>query len=203
MTNTVFSRILVVNELESKAMTCLDTWFSTYLRQLELDNALESDSIRTPDRKYFTNRNNFDAIPGEELPKVVVVSPGLLSRPVRDNRGQYRAVWRLGVGVACAAETEEEAKFHCDIYGAAVRAIMLHQGGKALEAKIEWLDESYVDLPIPDQIQMYRAAAVWFSVDVENVVTKRGGPLVPNEAPYAYGKANTVTVTLVKEPIDG
>jgi hypothetical protein len=75
---------------------------------------------------------------------------------------------------------------------------MLQQAGKDTGYKITWLDENFVDLPISDQIKQYRAAELYFAVDVENVVTKRGGPTLPDEDPYSYGQAETVDIDLVK-----
>lgn len=198
----VFGNIFIPQqELEAPTVALLQTWFPTFLRQIEIQLNLELDSIKVPLKRNYTSRNKFDALAGEDTPKVVVVSPGIIGTPLMSGNRQIRATWRIGIGVACVAPDEETAKLHGDIYGAAVREIMLKKGGGALGGHVHWLDEQYTDLPISNQLQQYRAAAIWFSADIENVATKRGGPDVPDSDPYAYHTADTVDVELKKEPI--
>lgn len=197
---SVFGRILSAHEIEESTIDLLKKWFPTYLHELEKQLVIEYNSLIAP--KTYDNRNKFDALPGEELPKVVVISPGLHGDPTQRGDGRIDAVWRVGVGVAIAAKTEEEANKRTKVYGAIARAIMLQQGGE-LNARVTLLDEQYVDLPISDQIQQYRAASVFFAVDVENIMNKRKGPATPDEEPYSYGKAQTVDVSIVKEEING
>lgn len=198
----VFDNIFIPQQqLEAPTVALLQKWFSTFLRQIETQLNLTQDSIKVPLAKNYTSRNKFDALAGEDTPKVVVVSPGIIGSPMMSGNRQIRATWRLGIGVACVATTEELAKLHGDIYGAAVREIMLKKGGGALGGHIHWLDEQYTDLPISQQLQQYRAAAIWFSVDIENVATKRGGPDIPDADPYEYHTADVVDIELDKEPI--
>lgn len=198
----VFSDIFIPQQqLEAPTVALLQTWFPTFLKRIEIQLSLEIGSIKPPAAKNYTSRNKFDALAGEDTPKVVVVSPGIIGTPLMSGNRQIRATWRLGIGVACVATTEETAKLHGDIYGAAVREIMLKKGGGALGGHIHWLDEQYTDLPISEQLNQFRAAAIWFSVDIENVATKRGGPDVPDADPYAYHTADTIDIDLNKEPI--
>lgn len=199
----VFNQIFIANDIERLTETLLQKWFPTFLKETELQHAIPVGTVLAPDPKNYTRRNEYSDIPGEELPKVVIISPGLIGTPMMSGNGQFRAIWRLGIAVATAAETEEIAKLHCDVYGAAAREIMLKRGGKELGAKVNWLDEQYPSLPLGNALQRYRAAALWFGIDKENVATKRGGPEIPDQDPYTYHTANTVIVTKVKEPVDG
>lgn len=196
----VFHKIFVAQNLEEGAKLVLQQYFGTFLREVESQQGLPVGEIKVPPNENYTSRNAYDDIPGEELPKIVIISPGLIGTPKMSGNGQYRAIWRLGIAVATAAQTEEEAKFHCDIYGAVIRDIMLKRGGKALKARVEWIDEVYSGLPLGNAVRRYRAASIWFSVDKENVATKNGGPAAPDQDPYSYPIASTVRVNLVKEP---
>lgn len=200
----VFHKIFVVQrEIEQPTRELLQLWFPTFLKQIESQLSLPVGQIEAPKPENYTSRNAYEELPGSELPKVVVISPGLIGTPLMSGNGQFRATWRLGIAVATTATDEETAKLHCDIYGAVVREIMLKRGGKALGAKVNWVDEQYADLPLGDVVQRYRAASQWFAVDVENVATKRGGPDTPNQEPYDYHTAQTVNVTKTKEPVNG
>lgn len=197
---SVFGNIFVPqSRLEAPTVALLQLWFPTFIKKIETDLELEIGSIEIPLERNYTSRNKFDALAGEDTPRVVVVSPGLIGTPLMSGNGQIRATWRLGIGVATVATDEETAKLQGDIYGAAVREIMLKYGGGALHGHIHWLDEQYTDLPISEQLNQYRAAAIWFAVDIENVATKRGGPTVPDADPYTNHIVDTVDIDLQKE----
>jgi hypothetical protein len=197
----VFKDILVAAELEEATIHQLIKWLPTYIREVE--RQLEMPVGEIPYPKYYTNRNSFDMVAGEDFPKVVVVSPGLAEAPLAKGDGQYMAGWRLGVGVGLAATTEVEANMLAKIYGAAVRAIMVHkQSLGGLAQVIRWVDETYEDLPIVSQNQLFKAAGVYFVVECENVVTKWAGPDAPDEEPYAYGRAEKIFIDIVKRSLD-
>lgn len=195
--SNVFGSILVPSTLEDATATMLQTWFPTYLREIESQLGLAPDSLIPP--KKYTNRNKFDSLRGEDLPRCVVMSPGLASSPNKDGSGMYRASWRIGVGVAIAADTDEIANDQVKIYGAAVRAIVLQKGGKNGLGDVNWVDENYDDIPISDQLQQYRAASIWFTADINNVVTRKPGPEIADADPYSYGIVESVDVLVTKE----
>lgn len=195
----VFKNLFVASTIEQNLLTVLNTWFPTYLHEIERQLGLAPDSIPAP--VHYSNRNSFDATPGEQLPRVVVIAPGLVGSPLQTGGGQYRATWRVGVGVATSAATEVRANLLSKIYGAAVRGIVLQNAGTL--GIVEWVDESYEDIPIEGQIQQYRATAVWFTIDIENVVTKWGGPEVPDLPPteYSYGQVQDVIIEIDYEEV--
>lgn len=196
--NPLFGKIFVPQVLEQAAKATLIEWFPTHLKEVESQLSIKVGSTTVPKESNYKNRNKFDALTINDIPLVTIISPGIVGTPQKDGRGKYKATWRLGIGVATAAETEEQAKLLGDMYGAVVRDIMLKRGGQ-VGGRVRWLDEQYVDLPIADQLHQYRAAALYFSVDIENVVTGRGGPTVPDAEPYIVHTAETVDITLVKE----
>ena len=180
---TVFGPIFVASTLEEAVIDLLKEWFPTYLRNMETILELPVGKLVGP--RVYTNRNSFDAIPGDDMPLCVVISPGLQEEPETYERGRYTACWSLGVGIAIAAETEVLANKLAKIYGACARAILLHnQDINGLATRVDWLDENYDDLPIEDQLMQYRAAGIYFSVDVEDAVHKYIGPAEPDQDPY-------------------
>jgi hypothetical protein len=197
----VFKDILVASSIEEAVINQLVKWLPTYVREIERQLELPIGQIPYP--RHYSNRNSFDIIPGEDFPKVIVISPGLAEQPIAKGDGQYIAAWRLGVGVGLAADTEAEANMLAKIYGAAVRAIMVHkQSLGGISQVTRWIEEQYDDLPIPSQNQLYKAAAVYFMLECENVVTKWAGPEIPDDEPYVYGRVEKVIVEIIKEPLD-
>lgn len=180
-------------------MVLLQKWYPDFLNEIEDQLGLDIGSIKVPDPRNYVTRNTFDDTLGQDVPRIVVISPGIVGTPIQYGYGQIRATWRIGVGIATADKDEAIARMNAEIYGAAAREIMLKYGGEALGGKVHWLDEQYVPMPIQDQIAQYVAASLWFTVDLENVANRRGGPTEPNQAPYSYGTADIVDITLTKE----
>jgi len=200
----VFKQIINPAHIELATTQMLKTWFPTYIREVEKQLGLPVGVIKAP--LNYTNRNSFDALPGELIPKCVVISPGLAEVPTMDGEGWYTADWQLGVGVATAGPTEDNAVDHVKIYGAAARVCVMQQLAANVDfiGNVRWVGETYDDLPITDQIQQYRAAQVFFVVSCDGVMNSRSGPDVPDHEPYEYGKAQHVItqVDLIKEDID-
>lgn len=192
-----FGPIFTAPRLEQQTTALLQLWFPNYLRELELQYDLELGTLVEP--VTYTTRNTFDALPGEELPKCVVISPGIIGQPMKRGGGSYDAVWRLGVGVAIAVAIELDAQLFAGLYAAAARNIVLNQ----LPYQTTWLDEDYNDLPIRDKIQQYKSGACSFAVQVNNVSSTRG-PTVPDLAPdkYNYGEVGNVIIGVNKVPFD-
>lgn len=188
----VFGRLYSSGSLVDDVKTMLQKWFTTYLREVERQKFLPVGGLSVPTN--YTSRNKYEAIPGEELPKCVVIVPGLIGTPQKAGTKQYRATWRLGVGVACAAQTEADADDAAKAYGAAVRGMVIQKQGEFGGTNTIWLDEAYDDLPIRDQIKQSRAVAMWFSVDIENIVTRKLGPEQPDDEPYSYHTVDTVEI---------
>lgn len=198
---SVFNTLLTASQLEQATIDTLVKWLPTWLREVERQLGVEVTS--TPVPEHFSNRNSFDVLPGEKFPKIVAISPGLADTPLSDGNGRYRAVWRMGVGAAIAAETEPQANQWAKVYGAAIRGIMLgYPSLGGIAEAVRWIDELYEDLPIPNQNQLFKTAGVYFTIDCNDVVTRWSGPDNPNEEPYAYGIVEKVIIDLEKVPIE-
>lgn len=199
-----FRRILIASDIELAVRDLLKKWFPTYMREIERQIGWDREPLSAP--VHYTNRTSFDIQPGEALPKAVVISPGVVSAPTHPEGGQaaYWATWQMAVGIATSSNSEELADYKCKMYGAAVRAIMVqHQTLERDDVMgVRWVDESYDDLDIPDQLMSYRGAAILFAIDVEDVVTRWAGPANPDESAQEDHIAETVDVRINKIPVD-
>jgi hypothetical protein len=180
-------------------MTLLKKWFPTYLREIERIEGWEREPLVEP--RNYTTRNSFDDLVGEEMPKCVVLSPGLFQVPTHpESNGYYNAVWQLGVGVACAAPNEELADQMVKMYGAAARAILLqHQDLEREEEDVigvQWLDENYEDLPIEDQLMLYKYAAIYCGVEAEKVTSRFMRPPFVDESAQILDQIEEVILEL-------
>lgn len=202
MTGSVFGEIVVASQIEDAFIAALKKWFPSYLSEIERNLSLQPHLLVAP--RNYTNRNSFDAEKAEEIPKVVVISPGLAGQPQFVGRSRtYTAPWRVGVGVMTAAKTEDLANTMVKSYAAAARGIILKSGAFTNVdlgiRDVSWTNESYDDILIPDPVQLYKAAAIEFQVIIESVVAKGVGPAVPTVEAETYPQVETVDVELTKE----
>jgi hypothetical protein len=194
----VFGRMLSAGQIEDQVRASLKRWFPTYLREIERQLGLPKSTF--PEPQNYSDRNSFDMEAAEELPKVVVIAPGLTGAPRRKGDGTHEAPWRIGIGIAVGARTEDRANDLVKGYAAAIRGIMLQNSelGNLGGIEMVWADESYDDLPVPNVNQLVKAASLYFDVTFADVVTRGHGPVVPDQDAYNYGEAQTVEVTIEK-----
>lgn len=202
--SALFGPIVSASEVEDAVEKSLRYWFPTYLAEMERRLKLRKAILAVP--QNYTSRNSFDAVEGERTPKIVVIAPGLETEPMK-NSTSYRATWRLGIGIATGAKTEKDCNRHIKAYAAAARAIMIHKpqticdNGVPYLDEIVWLSEAYEDLDIPNQHRLYKAATLWFAMDINAVTARRGGPPDPNLAPNDFGDVEDVIIELDKDPL--
>jgi hypothetical protein len=179
--------------VEDQAELLIKSWIGEYLDywKPKLASDYQRSMMKIP--VNYTTRNRFESVKAEEVPKIVVLSTGLAGEPQRDG-ANISATWRLGVGIAVAAKTEEDANDLVKVYGAIIRDIFMHHPGilgVALDTR--WIDEQYIDIPIDDAIMQFKAANEWFEVTIPIVVQKWMGPkAVPEEDVRGY--ANTIDI---------
>jgi hypothetical protein len=205
--NAVFGDIFVASQLEEAVIYLLKEWYPTYLREVERQMGIPVGKLVPP--RVYTNRNDFETIEGDNMPLVVVMSPGLTDEPYTREAGKYTARWNLGVGIAIAAQTETIANLQSRVYAAAARAILMqNQDINGTSIRVDWLDETYDDLPaIENQLQQYRAAGVYFAIEVEYVIDRYLGPaapylgVVPDDDPYnSLGQVQDVIIDIGRMP---
>jgi hypothetical protein len=187
--------MLSAAQIEDAVMATLRYWFPTYLAEEERQVGMRQNMLPAP--QNYINRNSFDVLEGEQLPKVVVISEGLAQAPVKTGAGVYRGLWRLGVGVATGAKDEETSNRMVKAYGAAVRGILCQNqelDSSISVCEITWVDERYDDLPLSNQLMLFKAAAISFLIDVQDIVNRRGGPDTPILVPPPVYNANTVII---------
>jgi hypothetical protein len=198
--SSVFHRMLSPAQLERAALATLREWMPEYLAEMERQLNYPPGTLPIPTN--YSNRNSFDAQAGEVTPKVIAISPGLQGEPMMLAGTQYRAVWQLGIGVTMDHTDEEIANDWCKAYGTTVRKLLSDKqslGGFPGVAQVAWIGETYEDLPFGNATQLYKAAGVYFLVDVENVITARTGPKTHGDV--VYGQVEEVDIDIIKVPV--
>src|SRR3954469_11008205 len=87
--------IVTAHDVEQAALATLRKWASTYLGEAEDQHELTRGTLARP--RSYTATNSFDKWPEDQLPCVLLVSPGLAQPPNVEGNGRHRAQWALGV----------------------------------------------------------------------------------------------------------
>jgi len=173
--SSLYGPMFLPSTLTTAAEELLKEFFPMYLAEMELREGYLPGTLKVP--KNYGQRNQYTGNPGEELPKVVVITPGIIGTPAKTGGNAFRATWRLGIGTLIAAETEEESFHLAGIYGTCVMAIVEHhQSIKGVSTDTNLLDYSLDDIPIEGQLQKFRAANLFFACEIDNMVVKYIGP---------------------------
>lgn len=178
---SIFGAIKLANNVEDAAVNTLEMWFKTYLRELELQQAVTQDAYPVP-RQYIT-AERLDLASADQLPAIVVVSPGLSgTRPRQEGDGSFRVFLSLAVGCFVAGKDRQSTKDLVRTYTAIARTIMLqHQALGGFADGTTWIDESYDDNFRFEDTDTIGAGQVIFEIEVAGVVNRYGGPALYQE----------------------
>jgi hypothetical protein len=169
-----FGPIVAGGDVEGWLLDELQTWFSTYLAEVERRHGYSGHDLPRP-RSYAIGPS-FDKWPEDQLPGILVSSRGVPAPPLKDGEGNYRARWLIEPGVVCSARTQAETHALAMLYGAALRWLVAQRpslGGNA-EAS-DWIGESYDDLGYDDTRSLY-AVRESFLIEVVDVMLTDAGP---------------------------
>lgn len=206
----IFGSILIADDLEEAVITTLQDWFPVYLREVAVFQGQNIPDGQLPGPRSFLTSSTVDRESADQLPSIVVVSPGLSGKPPKqEGDGSFRCPFSIGVGIFVSASDRRTTNRLVRLYTAIVRTIMIQKqamGGFA--DGTTWLDESYdPDFKFTDQ-QTVGAGQCVFEVEVAGVVSRYGGPAVfggPPPAPDPVHQPGSVwpevlTVTPNVEP---
>lgn len=199
---TIFGNYVTGDDVEQWTLETVQLWFDTYLKEFELHKGEAIGSIPRPNSYLIAEDVEREGT--DQLPTVVVVSPGLNGdQPLADGEGNYRAWWRIGVGIFASAATRTDTKRLVRQYGLILRMIMLQKQSLGKRADgVKWVDESYDDnFDFVDE-QTISAGVVEFDVEVANVVNRWAGPVGlpdPDQPGSTWPTADEVVVEVKKE----
>jgi hypothetical protein len=168
-------------DVELATLALLKRWAGTYLAEAERQRNRAPGSL--PRIRGWTTASDFEKWPEDQLPCVLLVSPGLAEVPRPDGAGAYRAKFSLGVAVIVSTARMDDTAELAKLYTAALRACILqHQSLEGFASGIDWLDETYDDLESIDTRSLGAGQAI-FSVQVDGFARRWNGPTTPDDPP--------------------
>lgn len=184
MSESVFGRIVLPQHVRDAVAETIKAFAKDYLAEIERAEELPTKAL-VPPRSYVTRDDDrLEKWPEDQLPAVIIMSPGTAARPRVDGEGEYAARWAVNVAVVASARDEIATSDLAGYYAGAIRALLVHKGTlQGFANSTTWKGERYGDLPA-DAERTLATAIENFEVQVENVVTRGGGPSAPSEEPY-------------------
>jgi hypothetical protein len=156
--------IMTGRDVELAMLTFLRRWGGTYLAECERQRGYGPGAL--PRVRAYTTAADFEKWPEDQLPCLLLVSPGLAEAPLADGAGSYRVKFSVGLAVIVSAATMDETAALSKLYVAAMRAAILqHQSLEGFASGVEWLDETYDDLPSVDTRSLGAGQCI-FAVEV-------------------------------------
>jgi hypothetical protein len=187
MTFDIFGDVIDVGTIERAFVATLKAWLPSHLARQEARLGMETATLPFP--RSWPTVSDFDIEVEEQLPAVIVISPGSDANPTRDQTGAYRMTWRFEVAIAIAGRDEYEARNLAGVYLAAIRSALVQNptlGGVAENTRPVGPDDHAVG-----QTERGSQRAIYgtsFAVDVRDVVTDTAGPVEPPDDPYHPGE---------------
>jgi hypothetical protein len=201
--DSLYGRIIAVIDVAEALKARIAARVDDYLDEVERQHNLVPGTFARP-RALVIGPERF---PEDQLPAIVIRSPGTAELPEADGQGRYRArfEFELEIGVATGAGAFELAS----LYGAALRTLSLQQPS-ALFMGVDWRGERYPD-PTLVGSRTYYAARVELEVHVPDVTDRYAGP--PDEPGWPeppphdpespeWPTAATADTDVLKVPID-
>src|SRR5688500_3190491 len=106
MSAPIFGSFVASWQVEQAAIAHLREWMPDYLPHVYR----EAHAIVGRSLPAFPQPRSYEVVPREpdrwkedQLPAILIVSPGLVAKPANDGNGTYRAVFDLGIAAICSA----------------------------------------------------------------------------------------------------
>lgn len=178
--SNIFGNILTRKTVEEAVLATVELWIDTYLCEIERNEGITVRDLPRP--RSYARANIYNIFPDEQLPAVVIISPGLSKAPIKQAQGKHRTYWNVQVAFQVAS-TPDAVRDLADYYTAAARAIFLqHQDLGGMADGITWLGEKYNDAPDPFR-RSVASGNVLLEVEVDDAVTAAAGPVGPDPIP--------------------
>lgn len=181
---SIFGDILTGADVEDAVVDHLKAWSPTYLAELERQAERTPESLPAV-RSWNVVPSEPDKWPENQLPAVLVVSPGIIGEPQEQGDGKVVVTWNIGIAAICSAKSEDGTRRNARLYLAHLRAILIqHPKFADFAQDTEWLGEAY-DSVIPQEYRRSLSGAqTTFAVQVADVIDRYGGPSEPLADPY-------------------
>jgi hypothetical protein len=202
---SVYGPIVTGATVERAALDTLRTHARLYIAE----TCRQEGRDPLPDPRGYIVASTFAKWPEDQLPVVVVISPGWAARPRRAGNGRVMVPWTLAAGVIVSA-TPDRTRENGQLYLAALRTLLAQEqslGG--LAAGVDCIDEDYIPPFAFSRTRTLLALQATFVVTVPDAFTYGAGagrwqppdPTDPTDPPnWPTVKRTEIRLTLTDNP---
>ena len=197
---SLYGRLLAAVDVEQAFKARIDARLDHYLNEVERQHGLAVGTLERP-RAYVDDERFVE----DQLPAIVVKSPGTADLPAADGQGRYAVRFELDVEVHVAAAAGSMAL--AKLYTLALRALAVQQPS-ALFMGVDWINERYRRGELVGG-RTYNVGVCNLEIHVDDVTDRHAGP--PDEPGWPedggpespeWPVSQTAETELVKVPID-
>ena len=200
--SSLYGRLISALDVEQALAARVTARFGDYLHEVERQHGLELDALPAP-RAVLIAPERF---PEDQLPAIVVGSPGTADLPAATGQGLYAVRWELVLTIHVAAA--DGALKLVKLYALALRALAVQQPSP-LFMGVDWVNERYRPSNLVGG-RSYCTADVTLEVQVPDVTDRHAGPPDDPDWPVDSGLpespewpvSQSADAELVKVPID-
>ena len=200
--NSLYGRLIAAVDVEQAFRARIDDRLGDYLAEVERQHGLAVGWLVRP-RAYVGDERFVE----DQLPAIVVKSPGTADLPAADGQGRYGVRFELELEAHVAASEHPDEL--CKLYALALRALATQQPS-ALFWGVDWINERYRRAELVGG-RTYYIGSVNLEVQVHEVTDRHAGP--PDDPAWPpidsggeespeWPVSETADAELVKVPID-
>lgn len=209
MTTPIFGAFIASWQLEQAVIAHLRAWMPDYLPYVYRQ---AKEILDKPALPAFPLPKSYTVVPREpdkwkedQLPAILVVSPGLTDRPTQDGADNYRATFDLGIAAIVSTGSEETSKLFADLYFAAASMICLDKPSLGSFAEGTTMESAENDWLTGERNRTLASTFGNFNVAVAGFREITGGPPDhledPSTDPGDFETPLTTELELEKEEI--
>jgi len=183
---SAFGPLVSAADLEDHLQATLERWLPSYLYEVERHNQVQPGTLPLP--QQLVRSSEIEKFPEDQLPCLMLGSPGLTDPPESDGAGYYTATWQINLAVEIVAGPNRRALQLARWYTLALRACAVQQQQDpglpthVQICRVDWRDERYNTLDSIDD-RTVCVGRVELAVTVANVLQRGLGPLDPLISP--------------------
>jgi hypothetical protein len=181
---STFGTLISPRKVEQWLADFLNRWIEEYLAWYERENSIPARTLDLPwgieTSSQFTNWQ------GENLPHIVIASPGLAEPPQRE-ADQVNACLNVAIISILGGADRGQVRENQMAYSMAewVMIEQMRSLGRAEVRGANPIDLQFADIPV-DGAQSFGSATLVLTVDVDGVISTRGLPPAEDPRPDPY-----------------
>jgi hypothetical protein len=194
---SVIGPIITGADVEHAILDTLHKWVPSYLRECEHARYMKVGDLPEPKGWLITGRQ-LEKFTSDQLPCIIVMAGGIVVKPLASGYpGMMTCVWHVDVGTIWNAAWGKMSREHAQLMVRCIALTLIQrplEGG--LAGVVDMTGERYDEIDFGDT-RTYSAAVAQFTVEVEDVMWRAGGPppwVEPGD-PGAFGPWTEVTET--------